>query len=300
MINFECLNKTLSNKNWDKIANKRYKNPLSLKQMFSLDQKYQKIIKNNISLVDHPIYEDAIVKYLPLNNSGLKEKEYYNIFSGTIGPEIYKETILHKDLGIELVMESAGSLNNVIMDIDCREQRIEVAYQTANLLLCLEEAEIIHGDVKPGNILIKRQTNDLILTDFEYSSNYKEFKRTASKENAIKKFHGTPGYIAPELFEENFDFDDYDPISLDMFSYGNLIYNLIHKRRPNYPGIDQLNNESFEKYKQSMINERYLEFNRDLVVGNTDKKLLQIVYACTEPSPKMRPSSFNEITSLLR
>lgn len=59
----------------------------------------------------------------------------------------------------------------------------------------LHKNQIVHGDIKLSNIMIDLQSNIKII-DFGFST----FPVTPSK--LLKKFSGTPVYMAPELVEE--------------------------------------------------------------------------------------------------
>jgi serine/threonine protein kinase len=70
-----------------------------------------------------------------------------------------------------------------------------VGYIIQKLLLVLSYLQIegySHRDIKPDNILIARNTFEVVLSDFDLAGTITE-----------RIYCGTPGYIAPELKKEN-------------------------------------------------------------------------------------------------
>lgn len=109
-----------------------------------------------------------------------------------------------------LVLElMKGSLKQVYGDkpmpvSDVRETIIEAARG----LECLHKAGIIHGDIKPANMMLSRQ-NVVKLGDFGLA------RRASDAEGSLVK--GTTKYMAPELVSE--EFGDVGPQS-DLYSLG--------------------------------------------------------------------------------
>ena len=84
----------------------------------------------------------------------------------------------------------------------------ETLLQAARGLDCLHTQGIIHGDIKPANLMLSRQ--DVVkLGDFGLA------RRANDDEGSLLK--GTTKYMAPELVSE--DFGDVGPAS-DLYSLG--------------------------------------------------------------------------------
>jgi serine/threonine protein kinase len=93
------------------------------------------------------------------------------------------------------------------------------AADLANALALAHRAGIIHGDVKPGNILITPE-NKVKLGDFGIA-------RLATQHSASGQLRGTPAYLAPEQIRNEFQ----DQRS-DQFSFGVVFYQMLTGIRP--------------------------------------------------------------------
>jgi serine/threonine protein kinase len=80
----------------------------------------------------------------------------------------------------------------------------------------MHRKNIIHRDIKPDNILIlDKGSLQVCITDLGLACR-------ADDQNEIYKKCGTPGYVAPEIFE-NEKFTD----KSDIFSLGSLLFNIV-------------------------------------------------------------------------
>ena len=93
------------------------------------------------------------------------------------------------------------------------------AADLANALALAHRAGIIHGDVKPGNILITPD-NKVKLGDFGIA-------RLTTQHSASGQLRGTPAYLAPEQIQNEFQ----DQRS-DQFSFGVVFYQMLTGIRP--------------------------------------------------------------------
>eukprot|EP00826_Nyctotherus_ovalis_P042322 TRINITY_DN4335_c0_g1_i1.p3 TRINITY_DN4335_c0_g1~~TRINITY_DN4335_c0_g1_i1.p3 ORF type:complete len:157 (-),score=40.06 TRINITY_DN4335_c0_g1_i1:1230-1700(-) len=91
-----------------------------------------------------------------------------------------------------------------------------IVKQLLNVLKYCHALDIIHRDVKPENIMIQNSPNSakstIKLIDFGLAELIDPF-------NSIRIVCGSPGYMAPELFEQT----GYDT-KVDMFSLGAVLY----------------------------------------------------------------------------
>jgi serine/threonine protein kinase len=93
------------------------------------------------------------------------------------------------------------------------------AADLAGALEIAHRAGIIHGDVKPGNILVT-QENKVKLGDFGIA-------RFATQVSGSGRLMGTPAYLAPEQIEG----EPLDPRS-DQFALGIVLYQMVTGLRP--------------------------------------------------------------------
>ncbi len=94
-----------------------------------------------------------------------------------------------------------------------------IALQIVNALHISHRYDIIHGDIKPTNLLIKG-TGEVKLSDFGMA-------RSASSADADAGFGGTPNYLAPELLR-----GETPSIQSDMYALGVTLYELMFGRLP--------------------------------------------------------------------
>jgi serine/threonine protein kinase len=93
------------------------------------------------------------------------------------------------------------------------------AADLANALALAHRAGIIHGDVKPGNILVTPE-NKVKLGDFGIA-------RLTTQLSSCGQLMGTPAYLAPEQIQNEFQ----DQRS-DQFSFGVVFYQMLTGVRP--------------------------------------------------------------------
>jgi len=88
--------------------------------------------------------------------------------------------------------------------------------QVVQTILDLDNADILHGDIKDENILIDVKTNEVKLIDF--GAGNKKFD-----EKLYKTYHGTRVYSPPEWIESKF----YSASGLNVWSLGVLLFNML-------------------------------------------------------------------------
>jgi serine/threonine protein kinase len=93
------------------------------------------------------------------------------------------------------------------------------AADLANALALAHRAGIIHGDVKPGNILVTPE-NKVKLGDFGIA-------RLTTQHSASGQLMGTPAYLAPEQIQ-----DEFQDQRSDQFSFGVVFYQMLTGIRP--------------------------------------------------------------------
>ncbi|MCC6671734.1 MAG: protein kinase, partial [Planctomycetes bacterium] len=119
-------------------------------------------------------------------------------------------------LAMELV--DGAPLGSLTLD---RRAAVTVTAQVAEALECVHRAGIVHRDVKPSNILVRRDGR-AVLTDFGLARDLNAPSLTHSG-----AFAGTPGYASPEQALGR-------PVDArsDVFALGATLYELLAQRRP--------------------------------------------------------------------
>jgi tetratricopeptide (TPR) repeat protein/tRNA A-37 threonylcarbamoyl transferase component Bud32 len=105
------------------------------------------------------------------------------------------------------------------------ENALPIALQLAAGLDAAHEAGVIHRDFKPGNVIVEGQGQGAVatITDFGLSRIYDSDLTIG----AIGRVAGTPGYMAPELFEGR----TASPAG-DVYAFGVVLYEMLAGQRP--------------------------------------------------------------------
>jgi len=102
----------------------------------------------------------------------------------------------------------------------------EIAIQIAEILHHLHQNQIIHKDIKPANILIHPETQQIKLTDFSISSLLPKETQSLQTPNVLE---GTLAYLSPEQTGRMNRGIDYRS---DFYSLGVTFYELLVGKRP--------------------------------------------------------------------
>ena len=127
-----------------------------------------------------------------------------------------------------LFMEEA---NCSLGDLLERQPSLEVRHQMISDVLaglaCLHGADVVHGDLKPANVLVFEQRHPSV----PYTAKLNDFGMCIALEDnssvSYQSYGGTPGWLAPEIYDPEGEGrqDPFDPRLLfkcDIFSFGLL------------------------------------------------------------------------------
>ncbi|MCI6422133.1 MAG: serine/threonine protein kinase [Blautia sp.] len=176
-------------------------------------------IKNNLGKSE----ESLEVYYESVASEIVKEFELMYKLRGTTNIVSYEdhEVRKHKDgIGWEILirMELLTSLDNYMYEHPMRrEDIIRLGIDICKALERCRMFDIIHRDIKPGNIFVSEQ-KDFKLGDFGIA-------RTIEAHNEILELSqkGTINYMAPEVYKgNNYSFN------VDLYSLGMVLYRLLN------------------------------------------------------------------------
>ncbi|MBP0018570.1 MAG: AAA family ATPase [Cyanobacteria bacterium SBLK] len=128
-----------------------------------------------------------------------------------------------------LIMEDVGGIslaeykNENLLSV---RQFLEIAIQLANVLGQLHQNQIIHKDIKPANILIHPETQQVKLIDFSISTLLPKETQTLQTPNVLE---GTLAYLSPEQTGRMNRGIDYRS---DFYSLGVTFYELLAGKLP--------------------------------------------------------------------
>ncbi|ELS33044.1 MULTISPECIES: trifunctional serine/threonine-protein kinase/ATP-binding protein/sensor histidine kinase [Pseudanabaena] len=105
-------------------------------------------------------------------------------------------------------------------------EKLEIAIQITQILDELHQSCVIHKDIKPANILIHPETNQIKLIDFSIASLLPKETPEIKNPNGLE---GTLAYIAPEQTGRMNRGIDY---RTDFYSFGVTLYELFARQRP--------------------------------------------------------------------
>ena len=97
------------------------------------------------------------------------------------------------------------------------DRAISIVAQVAEAVACAHEHDVIHRDISPGNVLIRRSDGAAKLTDFGLACRAGE-----EAPSYLGDVAGTYGYMAPEVVRR----EAVSPLS-DLYSLGALTYRLL-------------------------------------------------------------------------
>ncbi|MDJ1180316.1 AAA family ATPase [Roseofilum sp. BLCC_M91] len=127
--------------------------------------------------------------------------------------------------GYALVMENLGaiSLDKIIHNHDALDlgNCLQIAIQLADILQELDRNRVIHKDIKPANILIQPDTQEIKLIDFSIAT---LLPREAQEIKNFNVLEGTLAYISPEQTGRMNRGIDYRS---DFYSLGVTLYQLL-------------------------------------------------------------------------
>ncbi|MCA8986973.1 MAG: protein kinase [Planctomycetaceae bacterium] len=151
--------------------------------------------------------------------------------------------------------------------------------QIADALSAAHQANIIHGDLSPANVL-RTADHQFMLTDFGFAQ-----LNDASESNSSG---GTPGFLAPEQVSHLFGSTG---VKTDVYGLGGLLYFLLTGNPPT-------TGHSFEEVISNVIS------SQPIIVPPQDtniekQRLQELALWCLKKDPGQRPDSIEKVSEKL-
>ena len=137
--------------------------------------------------------------------------------------------------------------------------------------------EIVHRDIKPGNILISKR-GEIKLADFGIASDSQEEDTLTQSGVAL----GTPAYMPPEQFENSATVDS----RADIYALGIMLYEMITGTKP-YPGtfsVETLNTIKKGKY-----------IHPSKIDKTIPKQVEKLIHKMIRPNAKKRYQTIDQV-----
>ena len=202
---------------------------------------------------------------------------------------VYECRFLPKDKAPVLITEYVPGAKDLEIYIKNKKdlpfsEKLQIFYQILSALRYLHSKKIIHGDLKPSNILVGQEEGIpypvVKLIDFGVSYDLLVKQK--------KKRVGTPYYIAPEAVSEGIQ------MASDLYSLGVILYRMFISPSLPYKGKGVQTILSDHLQGISLFNENDFE-------GNTVPKIvLDFIKQCLKSDPLERPRRLGNILRELR
>jgi len=113
-------------------------------------------------------------------------------------------------------------------------ESLQLVSKVAEAVEFAHQRQIVHRDIKPGNILIDGETGEPILTDFGLAKQLDDLDVAMTQTGQIM---GTPAYMAPE--QASGEQDKIGP-PVDTYAVGAVLYHLLCGRPPFVGGLSEI------------------------------------------------------------
>ncbi len=171
-----------------------------------------------------------------------------------------------------------GTLERILEENDYPiHKKLLIGLSLSQTIACVHSKRIIHGDIKPGNVML--DADDMpYLTDFYYSSLKKG-------RNILPQ--GTPRYMSPEQAMGLFI-----TTSSDIYSFGVLLYELLTGKLPYKTASGNIAG-MIETVSECEI------VNPALINSNLDKGVCALLCKLLEKKPENRYHTMEEVALVL-
>ena len=145
----------------------------------------------------------------------------------------------------------------------------------AEALAYLHATGIVHGDIKPSNILLDRSARPYLI----------DFNMAQREDDWLLRFGGTLPYMAPEAL--NPSRPKCSAAAAEVFSLGVVLYQSLTGRLPHEPFGSELRDVAKDQFERKQIGCLPIrKLNR-----NISRRMARVIDACLSVEPDRRPSA---------
>ena len=156
-----------------------------------------------------------------------------------------------------------------------------IAIQSTEALAAAHQKGVVHGDIKPANIMLTADRGDVKVCDFGVARRLPEAIASTDTTSAVP-LGGTPAYMAPEVAHLENTVD----ARVDIFSLGVVFYEMLAGRNPFHAGSSLATLDRIHTLSPEPL---------DRVNRQVPPALARLVQRMIEKSPENRYSSASEI-----
>eukprot|EP00937_MAST-01D_sp_MAST-1D-sp2_P001029 g1029.t1 len=197
-----------------------------------------------------------------------------SVISCFLVTELCRNSLNNPELRRALQHDRSGKLHSVVAQLVAG-----MAY--------LHENGVAHRDLKRQNVLLDDDWRVVKICDFGLSS------IRNSDAQSMSVMVGTPAYMAPELIVSNLDTRLHFSLTIDVFSFGVLLWALWCNKNPYADELKLYRLNSFT------LLERIATGMRPIVPPTCPRKLHDVICRCWQQAPGDRPS-FQELAQQLK
>ena len=213
--------------------------------------------KDNISISDFNKFKEEIIPWIELSHPHIV-KAFSIDLDDNKRPYLLMEPVFPDEHGRQNLTDF---MNNELSE----EQVLIWSIQFCYAMDYVNKQGLIHGDIKPDNILISREF--VKITDFGL---------VKSINDQSKDYYGTPFYLAPESWEGTKN------VQSEIYAFGMVLYQMVNSGTLPFDGLMDCEWENFHKNGK---------------IPKLDSDLYPFIEKCLEKNPKDRYSSFNELNN---
>lgn len=185
-------------------------------------------------------------------------------------------------IGFCMKMINGMNVHECHKDMGDVHRRIVVLEQVAETVAYAHSRNVLHRDVKPGNVIIDRETQKPVLTDFDLAW-------ISGRSTIAGQVYASMIYGAPEQFEEKLSSYREQP-TVDVYSFGALAFFVLTGQEPSpfYNNETRRLRDTIERAMQGRLGATAID------------NMWRIIEKCLSPRPDDRFPTMNAVIDRMR